>query len=132
MESTPSQKIDVDLLHLKDMRDGISRDADDALKPGISDANGRIFRGLTIGATSQSGELDASRRALAYAMERFKGNSMAHIDRVQQIVNFLDGMVEDYRTADDFAALTVDAVLARLTNAVPQEEARQVTRGFVE
>lgn len=132
MDSTPSQKIDVDLLHLKDMRDGICRDADDALKPGITDANGRIFRGLTIGATSQSGELDASRRALAYAMDRFLGNSGAHIGRVQQIVNFLDGMIKDYRTADDLAALTVDGVLGRLTEALPVQEARRQARGFVE
>ena len=31
VDSTPSQKIDVDLLHLKDMRDGICHDTDDAL-----------------------------------------------------------------------------------------------------
>jgi hypothetical protein len=132
MDSTPGQNIDVDLLHLKDMRDGICRDADDALKPGISDANGRIFRGLTIGATSQSGELDASRRALAYAMDRFFGNSVAHIDRVQQVINFLDGMIEDYRTADDLATLSVDAVMRRLTEALPVQDVRYEARGFVE
>jgi hypothetical protein len=132
MDSTPGQNIDVDLLHLKDMRDGICRDADDALKPGISDANGRIFRGLTIGATSQSGELDASRRALAYAMDRFLGNSVAHIDRVQQVINFLDGMIEDYRTADDLATLSVDAVMRRLTEALPVQDVRYEARGFVE
>ena len=133
MESTPSQKIDVDLLHLKDMRDGISRDADDALKPGISDASGRIFRGLTIGATSQSGELDASRRALAYAMNQFLGNNQVHVARAQHVINFLDSVLKDYKTADDFAAMDLNAVLARLAEAAPPRPALSASQigGFV-
>lgn len=133
MDSTPSQQIDVDLLHLRDMRDGICSDAETALKPGITDANGRIFRGLTIGATSQSGELDASRRALAYAMDQFLGNSKVHLDRAQHVINFLDRVLEDYQTADDFAAMDVDAVLAKLAEAAPPRPAPSSpnVRGFV-
>lgn len=133
MDSTPSQQIDVDLLHLRDMRDGICNDAETALKPGITDANGRIFRGLTIGATSQSGELDASRRALAYAMNQFLGNSSVHLDRAQHVINFLDRVIEDYNTADEFAAMDVNAVLARLAEAVPPRPAPPAAgiRGFI-
>ncbi|HZM75756.1 MAG TPA: hypothetical protein VFC19_08525 [Candidatus Limnocylindrales bacterium] len=119
----------MDLLHLKDVRDGINRDADDALRPGIADANGRIYRGLTIGATSQSGELDASRRALAYAMGQFYGNSQVHLERAQHVINFLDRVLEDYQTADDFAAMDVNAVLARLAEAAPPRPAPGPDRG---
>jgi len=118
MATTPSQRIDVDLLHLKDMRDGISHDTDDALKPGISDANGRIFQGLNIGVTSQSGEVDASRRALAYAMGQFLNNGQTHLERAQQVITFLDKVLANYRTADEFAKLDVNRVLEMLAEAV--------------
>jgi len=130
MDSTPSQKIDVDLLHLKDTRDGISRDADDALKPGISDANGRIVGGSTFGQASPSGEVDASKLAMANALTTFLDNCRTHVDRTQQIIAFLDMVMARYETADELAKLDIDTVLRMLAEATPPEPLTAVeTRG---
>jgi len=132
--TTPSEKIDVDLEQLRTSSKGISDDTDKTLVPGMSDANGRIFRGLHLGDRSQSGEVEATRRALAYAMDRFWRNGIAQAERARNMVEFLDKVLTEYKTADDFAKLDVDAVLAGLDEVARRQPAppAQSSRGFIE
>lgn len=119
--TTPDSQIEVDLQELKAHREGMRRDAEEMLQPGTSDAHTRIFRGLHFGDRSQSGEVEASRKALAYAMNRFWDNGVAQAEQAQRMVEFLDKVLAEYQTADDFAKLDVDKVLARL-DAVMREQ----------
>lgn len=132
--STPNEKVEVDLDQLRFSSKGIGKDTEQMLAPGISDANGRIFRGLRFGETSQSGEVEATRRALAYAMDRFWRNGLDHLDRARRMVEFLDKVLAEYKTTDDFAKLDVDAVLAELDEVTRRTPASpiQSPRGFVE
>jgi hypothetical protein len=133
--TTPNDKIDVDLEQLRTSGKGISDDTNAMLAPGISDANGRIFRGLHIGDRTQSGEVEATRRALAYAMDRFLRNGVAQVERARNIVAFLDKVLTEYKTADDFAKLDVDKVLAGLDEVArrqPAPTSTQSPKGFFE
>jgi hypothetical protein len=132
--TTPSQKIDVDLDQLRTSCQAIGNDTDNTLAPGISDAHGRIFRGLHLGDRSQSGEVEATRRALAYAMDRFWRNGIRHLDQAKRMVEFLDQMLAQYKTADDFAKLKVETVLAGLDEIARRKPApsNPSARGFLE
>jgi hypothetical protein len=132
--TTPNEKIDVDLEQLRTSGKGISDDTDKALAPGMSDANRRIFRGLHLGNRSQSGEVEATRQALAYAMDRFRRSGIAQLDRARNMVEFLDKVLMEYKTADDFAKLDVDAVLAGLDEVARRHPTPQANspRGFFE
>jgi hypothetical protein len=132
--TTPHEKIDVDLDQLRTSCQAIGDDTDNMLAPGISDAHGRIFRGLHLGDRSQSGEVEATRRALAYAMDRFRRNGIRHLDQARRMVEFLDKVLEQYKTADDFAKLDVQTVLAGLDEAIRPHQASPSTSqgGFFE
>lgn len=112
--TSPNDKIDVDLEQLQTSRQAISDDTDKTFAPELSRANARVFRGLHFGDRSQSGEVEAARRALAYAMERFWRNGVSQVERARNMVAFLDKVLTEYKTADDFAKLDVDKVLAGL------------------
>lgn len=131
--TSPNQSVDVDLMQLSTNCAGIRDDIDQTLRPGISDANGRIFRGLNLGERSQSGEVEATRKALAYAMDRFWRNGAAQVERAGRMVQFLDEVLTQYKTADDFAKLDVDAVLAGLDEVARQPALPlESPRGLVE
>jgi hypothetical protein len=116
--TTPGQQIEVDLLSLQQTKDGILTNTNAGLPAGIADAKSRIFRGLPVGERSESGEVDGSRQAMAFAMQCFWKNGEAYVERAKQLTEFLGKVREEYRTADDFAKLNVDAVTARLKEAV--------------
>ncbi|HEX6684596.1 MAG TPA: hypothetical protein VF062_17460 [Candidatus Limnocylindrales bacterium] len=116
--TTADDRIVVDLQQLNANRDGLRRDTDEMLGPGTSDAHGQIFRGLHVGDRSQSGEVESTRRALAYAMDRFWDNGVAQVERARRLVEFLDKVLAEYTTAEDFAKLNVDKVLADLETAM--------------
>lgn len=122
--TAPYRQIDVDLELLRTNGQGIGQDTDVTLAPGITDAHRRIFRGLHIGSRTQSGEVDAARRALAYAMDRFWHNGVAHVERAKRVVALLDWMLTQYRTADDFAKLDLDRALASLEQAATASPSR--------
>jgi hypothetical protein len=133
MDSTPSQQIDVDLLHLRDTRDGIVRDTDDALLPGISDAKDRIVGGSTFGESSPSGEVDASQLAMAYALTVLMENGQKHVDHARQVIAFLETVLTRYETADEFAKMDLDAVLRLFAEvARPEPLTMTETRGRFE
>jgi len=132
--TTPNEQIDVDFEQLQTSCAGIRDDTDQALAPGISDAHVRIFRGLHIGERSESGEVEATQRALVYAMDRFWRNGLTHLDRAKRMTDLLDKILAEYKTADDFAKLDVDAVLRSMDEArllQPSPPAPR-PRGFVE
>jgi len=112
--TTPNEKIEVDLERLRTGSNGISDDTNTTLVPGLWAAHSRIFPGLRLGDRTQSGEVEATRRALAYAMDRFWRNGVAQMERARNMVEFLDKVLAQYKTADDFAKLDVDKVLAGL------------------
>lgn len=132
--TTPNQKIDVDLDQLRTSCKAIGDDTDMTFAPGMANANGRIFRGLHLGDRSQSGEVEATRRALAYAMDRFWRNGIRHLDQARRMVEFLDEVLVQYKTADDFAKLDVETVLAGLDEIARRQPAplAQSPRGFFE
>lgn len=132
--TTPNDKIDVDLEQLQTSSKAINDDTDKTLAPGVADAHRRIYRGLHLGERSQSGEVEATRRALAYAMDRFWRNGVAQRERARSMVAFLDKVLMEYKTADDFAKLDVDAVLAGLDEAARRQPTppAQQPNGFFE
>jgi hypothetical protein len=127
--TTPGQQIDVDLLSLHHTKDGILTNTEGALQTGIANANGRIFRGLPVGERSESGEVDGSRQAMAYAMSCFWKNGEAYVARAKQVTEFLAKVLEEYRTADDFAKLNVDAVTAKFKEAAQAAPRPAAVRG---
>ena len=114
MTTPGQQQIDVDLLALQQSKEGIAANKENSLQPGISDARGMIFRGIPVGERSRSGEVDASRQAMAYAMHCFWRNGEAYVERATRVTEFLAKVLEDYQTADDLARMNVDAVTDRL------------------
>jgi hypothetical protein len=132
--TTPNEKIDVDVDQLRTSSKAIGDDTDQTLAPGMSDANGRIFRGMHLGERSQSGEVEATRRALAYAMDRFWRNGIAQLERARNMVGFLDKVLMEYKTADDFAKMDIDKVLADLDEVARRQPTplSRPPRGFVE
>jgi hypothetical protein len=126
--TTPNERIDVDLEQLRANSKAISDDTDGTLANGMSDAHGRIFRGLHFGDRTQSGEVDAARRALTYAMDRFWRNGVAHMERARDMVEFLDKVLAQYKTTEDFAKLDVDKVLAGLDEVAQRHPAPPANR----
>lgn len=114
MTTPGQQQIEVDLLALQQSKDGIANKINKALENGISDVRGRIYRGVPAGELSRSGEVDASRQAIAEAMHRFWVNGEAYMGRVARVTEFLGKVLEEYRNADDLAKLSVDAVGMKL------------------
>ncbi|HZM75967.1 MAG TPA: hypothetical protein VFC19_09585 [Candidatus Limnocylindrales bacterium] len=112
--TAPRQQIEVDLLALQQSKEGIATNTEAALQPGITSARRMIYRGVPVGEQSRSGEVDASRQAMAYAMHCFWKNSEAYMERASRVTEFLTRVLEEYRTADDLAKLDVDAVTDRL------------------
>jgi hypothetical protein len=132
MESTPSQRIDVDLLHLRDTREEIVRDVDDALVPGISDASGRIVSGSSFGLASPSGEVNASQRATSNAVTVLFENGRKHVEHARQVIAFLETVLARYGSVDELAKLDLDAVLRMFAEAGPAEPlTMRETRGRV-
>jgi hypothetical protein len=130
MDSTPSRQIDVDLLHLRDTREGIARDTDEALLPGISDASSRIVCGATFGEASPSGEVDASQRAMSNAITVLLENGDKHVEHARQVIAFLDAVLTRYSTADGLSQLDLDTVLGMFAqSAVPEPPTIAQTRG---
>jgi len=121
--TSPGQQIEVDLLALQQSKEGIGTNINQALQNGISDARGRIYRGLPVGELSSSGEVNASRQAIAHAMRLFWENGEAYVGRVTRVTEFLTKVLEEYQTADEIAKLSVDAVRKTL------DELKQATQG---
>jgi hypothetical protein len=115
------QQIEVDLLALQQSKEGIAANANEALPQGISDARGRIYRGIPVGEMSESAEVKVSREAMAFAMACFWKNGDAYVERATRLTEFLIKVLEEYTTADDLARMDVEAVKAtfeELKNAV--------------
>jgi hypothetical protein len=114
MTTPRQQQIEVDLLALQHSREGIAAIATDRLRSGISSARGLIYRGVPVGERSESLEVDASRKAIAHAMNCFWENTDAYMQRADHVTQFLSRMLEEYADADDFAKLKVEAVTQKL------------------
>ena len=122
MTTPGQQQIEVDLLALQQSKDHIAVGINDLLNSGLESARGLIFQGVPVGERSASLEVDMSRQAIAYAMKCFWKNGEAYVTRAYQMTQFLIKILEDYKDADDFAKLKVDAVIQRLEelrNAAP-------------
>lgn len=122
MSTSRKNKIDVDLSALHESKERIATDINDLLQSGIASARGLIFRGVPVGERSESLEVGQSRAAMAHAMKSFWQNGEAYTLRAYQMTQFLAQILEDYKDADDFAKLKLDAVIRRLDeirNAAP-------------
>ncbi|HEX6681795.1 MAG TPA: hypothetical protein VF062_03330 [Candidatus Limnocylindrales bacterium] len=107
--TTPGQ-IDVDLLELNEVWETFDSNLEVVLKPGISDASSRIQQGLPVGERSESGEVDVSRQVMAEMLHGFARNTEVYVRRSEQVKYFLTAVLENYRTADDFARMDIEAV----------------------
>lgn len=114
MTTPRQQQIEVDLLALHQSKNQIATDINDLLQSGISSARGLIYRGVPVGERSESIEVGMSRQAITYAMGCFWKNGEAYTQRAYQMTQFLAKILDDYKDADDFAKLKVDAVIQRL------------------
>jgi hypothetical protein len=134
MTTPGQQQIEVDLLTLQQSKDGIATNISELLQAGISSARGQIYRGVPVGERSESLEVDMSRQAIAYAMKCFWQNGEAYMHRAHQMTQFLATMLDEYKDADDFAKLKVDAVtetLDKIRRAVPAAPQPTPNRGDV-
>lgn len=113
------QDLNVDLEQLRDTGQAVKLDVDNGLRPGLSDTDQKIHQGVPFGSRSPSGEAEAARLALTYALNRYARNNTSHLERAEQISAFLGQIVAEYGNADALSALRLEDVLELLDSAKP-------------
>lgn len=116
---TQAEQIVVDLGRLRETWHSLKSDTEKDLGPGLAYTDSKIQHGLQFGTESPSAEVQAARLAFVHMLVRNHENFMSHVRRAEQVVAFMDLIMERYRDADDLLAAKTDHILAMFGEALP-------------
>jgi hypothetical protein len=122
----------VDLGQLRDTCRAVQADTNHTLRDGFRGTDPKIHQGVPFGRSSPSGEVSAARAALTATLHRHVENSVAHLRRADQIITFLDHMLEEYSSVDELHAADLQTLLSKLDQALPAIPRNPSASGFQE